>query len=490
MFLVWVLLISKIAYAQWSWTTAVAFTDSSADNRNATIQWIETAGKSFVFWERSTDSTATAIYGQIILPLGLPQVPFIVLSQAGVHFRNPEVFDNNDNYPSPSDTLFYLFFETDQNGSSDIYYMKYMSNGTFTAPIPFAAGPYEDKHPFIYNCNFCNQTGITWESHHSIYYAKRDMLNHSFLTPVLIDSLDAHNPVLHYDVIAWERIINDTSKIYSSAWNYNNLQWSAPALLYGFGENTELSFYKSNIEGGGSSELCWQNRQNATWGLTGFTYDSFNNWLQAYDIHSTVNNKTSPSGMILMLIIKKSTWGNIGLATFASDSTNNEEIFASDWYVSSVYHNLSNSIAIDRHPQLFYAGLLYGSMNRIIDIWESYRNGHWTLVSSNFDFVNQVEDYPGNSFDVKLNVSPNPFIDEVSFNIYIKDPSTINCSVYDVVGHKIIDLENQLQVPGNSKLTWNGKDESGYEVTPGVYFCRIYAADKVFCRKVLKLRAP
>ena len=130
-----VLSISYI-YADSSWSDPIPVSGSSTDNTNCTTNFFDFDGdyqpdSLFMFWEKSSDGNSTSIYYRDLYSMSEPK---LVLSQENVHFTNPQIMKS-----AKDDTLFYLFYETAQNGNKDIHFLKYLKNVGFSAPAPFRA---------------------------------------------------------------------------------------------------------------------------------------------------------------------------------------------------------------------------------------------------------------------------------------------------------------------------------------------------------------
>ncbi len=72
--------------------------------------------------------------------------------------------------------------------------------------------------------------------------------------------------------------------------------------------------------------------------------------------------------------------------------------------------------------------------------------------------------------------APNPFnaTTNISFNLTQNTPVTI--SIYNIAGQLVTTLaDNQSFNEGSNSVQWDGQNESGTRVTPGVYFCRLNA---------------
>ncbi len=78
------------------------------------------------------------------------------------------------------------------------------------------------------------------------------------------------------------------------------------------------------------------------------------------------------------------------------------------------------------------------------------------------DPITQVSEFASNA---KITVAPNPFKDQITLSIDGDITSTI-FRIFDVSGKLII----KLSPDENGNSSWNGKDENGNTIKPGIYF--------------------
>ncbi len=57
--------------------------------------------------------------------------------------------------------------------------------------------------------------------------------------------------------------------------------------------------------------------------------------------------------------------------------------------------------------------------------------------------------------------------------------------LYDVRGRAVRTLVNEQVPPGRYQATWDGKDQNGTRVTPGVYFYELIAGADRLTKKAL-----
>lgn len=75
-----------------------------------------------------------------------------------------------------------------------------------------------------------------------------------------------------------------------------------------------------------------------------------------------------------------------------------------------------------------------------------------------------------------LSARPNPFRTDTTLSYATEGAGNVRLTIVDVRGRKILRLVDSMIGRGTSAVTWNGRDESGERVAPGVYFARLESA--------------
>jgi hypothetical protein len=104
----------------------------------------------------------------------------------------------------------------------------------------------------------------------------------------------------------------------------------------------------------------------------------------------------------------------------------------------------------------------------------------------------------GNSFpkDFSLNQNiPNPFnpttticFSVVGSGFMVHGPFHTTLKIYNILGQLVRTLVNEEKAPGNYKVIWDGKDDSGKEVASGIYFYQLKTKDYTDTKKMVLLR--
>jgi hypothetical protein len=68
---------------------------------------------------------------------------------------------------------------------------------------------------------------------------------------------------------------------------------------------------------------------------------------------------------------------------------------------------------------------------------------------------------------------PNPFNPVTNIEFKLPVTSDVRLSIYNFVGQEINTLVNERTAPGTYRVTWNGLNSHGQQVSTGVYFYRL-----------------
>jgi hypothetical protein len=82
---------------------------------------------------------------------------------------------------------------------------------------------------------------------------------------------------------------------------------------------------------------------------------------------------------------------------------------------------------------------------------------------------------------------PNPFRQGTSLRLGLPVRARVSVIVYDLFGRRIRTLSDGELDAGYHTLDWNGADDSGRAVHPGVYLCRLKAGSRQVTRQMVRL---
>ena len=78
-------------------------------------------------------------------------------------------------------------------------------------------------------------------------------------------------------------------------------------------------------------------------------------------------------------------------------------------------------------------------------------------------------DPPASAAGLRLSASPNPARGSVTLALASEQPGAQELTVRDVQGRSVRVLVRSWQAAGSRQLAWDGTDDSGSRVAPGVY---------------------
>jgi hypothetical protein len=82
---------------------------------------------------------------------------------------------------------------------------------------------------------------------------------------------------------------------------------------------------------------------------------------------------------------------------------------------------------------------------------------------------------------------PNPFRNAVHLGFTAGGETAVRLEIYSVSGHRVRSLSAGSSPAGSARvLLWDGADEEGRKVAPGVYLVRLVAGDRVQSRRIVK----
>jgi hypothetical protein len=97
-----------------------------------------------------------------------------------------------------------------------------------------------------------------------------------------------------------------------------------------------------------------------------------------------------------------------------------------------------------------------------------------------------VEETPqANLTRISINVTPNPFANNITIGYQINKASTVSAIIYDATGREVKSIANGHAEQGYYKVTWNGLDNDNRAVNNGIYFFRLKMDNENVTRKLI-----
>lgn len=468
------------------WTPPFPLTDSLSDNRNAIVMdlnFYDSWGH-YVFWEKSFNTSSTHIYTKSYYAQDEP----VALVEGDYHNIEPCILRIVDQwYSPPNDTSFYLFYLSDRDGDYDIYYRIYTVSG-MSEEFLFAHTPGNEKH-LQSNC----ANSLTWEYEGEIrsVLLRKETGGYFYFTDIkTAGSGNCKNPVLEpvaafdwgQNFLAYEKVINDSSKVMLCTWDYAMDTWSAPEIVFDTGSCTNLKFEESSWS---------QVAPTLSWDLLDASGQrkivSFDPWYMDYFMLD-LDQQLEYMPTVFNIFVGVSDIWFFALLSFVKEENGQTDIyggFQEAWWPDS-YTNLSASSAVETNPHL-WNGNIYYDYQHVINIWESNRSGHWQLYTSKIDvpLSGGVDERNQNNTGL-LQVSPNPFTDQLTVTFKSEITGKASVILYDYLGRQVSTLlEPEIQKGDQSWMLDPGKI-TGRELPLGIYFIRLEAEGMNFSVKLIK----
>ena len=454
----------------WEWLEPVALTDSTSDNSNAYLKRFWDDQGVFMVWEKHIDSLSTAIYFRNIID-GSPAE--LVLADPGIHYTNPKILSANQ-YP-PTDSVFYLFYETNQNGSQDIYYTIYLTDGSFQPPVAFAISPYDDIELDVAGNAFMDgkyiKSELVWTSNGKIYNSSQVLESGQqyFTDAVVIDSVYCSNPQFNdwsYDVY-YLKMDTSGKKYVHRAYRINN-EWHKQ-LVFDDGDCENL-----NSDNLFSSYTIWSSFIDSTWKLV------INDYLPFYIFDIEKDTPFDPGIIANGIIVEQGAPYEYVHIAFPYPANDQEEIFMNPDPYGTTFEDFTNSGVENRNAEFFLGEDETSSCFYIYLTWESKRNGYWQIWSSKKILcIGAIEENDGAaSF---LGIQPNPFNNETTLRFTIDSRSDVSIDIYNNSGVYVSTLANKSFDQGTHQLRWNAEGHAA-----GIYVVKMRVDDKIYTSKLIK----
>jgi len=83
---------------------------------------------------------------------------------------------------------------------------------------------------------------------------------------------------------------------------------------------------------------------------------------------------------------------------------------------------------------------------------------------------------------------PNPFRQITTIKYQISESARVSLRVYNIAGQLVKTLVDEEKLEGNYSVVWDGKDQSGKEVSSGIYFYQLKMGEYSEVKKMLLLK--
>lgn len=126
---------------------------------------------------------------------------------------------------------------------------------------------------------------------------------------------------------------------------------------------------------------------------------------------------------------------------------------------------------------------------------DSSNNSGYDESDGNFEITGisgvATPDKPGKEKPVEavlMPMYPSPFGSVVQIEFGLPKEARAQVAIYGADGRMVAKLAEGYFLAGYTRLVWDGKDDSGQMVSPGIYFCRLQTPEKVLTGKMVLIR--
>ena len=474
------LMLSVPLYAQWNnWSNPIALTNSASDNKNPNMQYLNFIDNDFyIFWENSTDSLSTSI---LFKKFYSDEEPAILFSDEGVHYTNPQFMETAYG-PGDEDSLWSIFYLSDETGKNKMYYRVYDHPEGFTNPQAVTLSTEEQT-----NLHCINDGSIVWIEQNQLMFSQLDKATFTFSEPLVIDSGNISFPSLVYTNgwwkkrysqtrLAWVREENDSASVWTIEYDSED-GWLSPVKQFSARKCSHLSFCR-----GFDSPyiLIWDYFNDTSWRFVHFDAEEGDLYISEFD-----QQQSFQPSFFSSFIPVKSRYIEAGFTSIVYTKNDTVDIYNSDYFFEpapdiSYYENVSNSNLLVRNPQLFYGKHESPCRDFINNIWEEKAGDHWQLkyVETSVCLSGVAEQ--AETVNRQLKTSPNPFSEAVEISFILDRATAVELTIYNANGKKMETLVSEKLDVGKHLYKWSAKDSKA-----GLYFVSLQVNSQNITRKII-----
>jgi hypothetical protein len=255
------------------------------------------------------------------------------------------------------------------------------------------------------------------------------------------------------------------------------------SLLYGsfLGGEAEEVCYALTLDSQDDAVLLGQTT-STSFPVTPGAYDVGHNG--EVDLFVSKLNVSPPIAVFLEMFLVESEQGGIRIRWRVAQPTSPADFRltasgdAGSWNVTFRATDPRSFLALDTAPLLCEVGSLVYSLS-----WRR-PGGRWEeLACERIAWAAK----PASTTQL-MAAFPNPFNPRVAISYALAQPGRVEVAVFDLQGHSVAVLVDDLEPAGTRSVTWNGLTDRGQRAPAGVYLVRMTTAARVATAKILLAR--
>ena len=160
-----------------------------------------------------------------------------------------------------------------------------------------------------------------------------------------------------------------------------------------------------------------------------------------------------------------------------------DEVASGSGYASqnslTMHFGLADAEVVDRLTIKWPSGL--------VEVFEDISPNQYYLVTEGQSIVNSTPEISAPTATI-TQLAPNPFSDQINFNLTLQESTTIQLSVFNTIGQKVAVLHNGQISTGTQSFSWDGRADTGQQVNSGIYFLQLQTPQGTVVKKISYLR--
>ncbi len=133
-------------------------------------------------------------------------------------------------------------------------------------------------------------------------------------------------------------------------------------------------------------------------------------------------------------------------------------------------------------------GLAYGD-SITATTTDIYRNTSEFCLNVMIDTVQGIKEKLSAKIDNRrIELFPNPFSSSITIKFSTLEKGHISLKIYDITGKLVKTIANGMYEVSSYRMKWNGINENGTKVTPGIYYCKLETEHYSSTNKIMMIR--
>jgi len=143
--------------------------------------------------------------------------------------------------------------------------------------------------------------------------------------------------------------------------------------------------------------------------------------------------------------------------------------------------NISSSTTPIKYALITFADAL-DTMKRFTILSDSLGNYQLSIITA----VSNGETEIPSAMNLYQNY-PNPFDQGTIIRYELPDDESVSLKIFNILGQQVKRVNHIAIYPGRHEIAWDGKDDLGKDVSPGIYFYQLLSTNKTQVKKMVHI---